>query len=123
MQTAQPRALGLESSVYSKRHPKAVREEMLHVFKKKPKNKSPETKLTWTQQPWLYSLTLVFCEPKREMESEGTRKGGILLPVLLIRSISNCSDTSGTGVPATGTANFWAEEFVYILTNTGCFVD
>lgn len=34
-QTVQPRALELESSVYSKRHPEATRKKMLHVRKEK----------------------------------------------------------------------------------------
>lgn len=57
-------ALGLESSVYSKRHPKAAGVETLHVWKKG----SRETQLIWAQQQQLYLLTLVFWEPMREME-------------------------------------------------------
>lgn len=121
-QKAQPRAGGLESSVYTKSHPKAVKEEMLGWG-------GEQGKQNWSEpncSHWLDFRTLVFWEPGREMEiMRRNLKGWYFLAGSPYMEQSKTAVTLWELVfpAATGTADFWVEEFVYTLTHPDSSVD
>lgn len=67
-QTVQPKALGLESNVYSKRHPEAMRKTVLHMRKEIRGGGRWVAKLFQGWQQQLYFLAFVFWEPMRSTE-------------------------------------------------------
>lgn len=116
-QTAQPRALGLESDVYSEKAPWGCKDEMLHVRKeKRGEEGAAELSQAWQQR--LYLLTFVFWEPVRAAERivRLTKRIGLCGLLSLYgaeQSKANCSNSFGACIPYCQGDSWFGVEFVH----------